>query len=108
QRAKTNQPKGTSVPVVKRRPPPAPAPWPATIDAPAEEGGPYVYRVPFPPPAGRRVADRDGNAWIIDATGDVAREDDLSIVLTWPQLIATGPLHLIELTAAERVSETLY
>ena len=87
---------------------PDPKPWPAIIDAPAGQGEPYVYRVPFPPQAGRRVRDVNGHVWLIDPTGDVARTDDPSIILTWGQLIATGPLALLELTDQEKASEDLY
>ncbi len=90
---------------------PDPQPWPAVIpNAPADQGEPYVYRVPFPPPSGRRVRSaKTGHVWVIDPTGDVAREDDRSIVLTWSQLIGQdGPLELLELTDQERASEALY
>ena len=91
--------------------PDGPQPWPAVIpNAPAEQGEPYVYRVPFPPPSGRRVrSHKTGQVWVIDPTGDVARDDDRSIVLTWGQLIGDhGPLELLELTPEETASEAVY
>lgn len=82
----------------------------AARDARAELGEPDVYRNPYPPAAGRRLisAHEPAHIWIIDVTGDVAREDDRSIILTWGQLLAFGPVQVLPLTDAEKASEPLY
>jgi hypothetical protein len=88
---------------------PDPMPWPGRTNAGAEPGEPYKYRNPYPPPAGRKVRDRKGDIYVITPSGHARLDttDDVADV-RWGDLLAAGPVELVELTDAEKASEPVY